>query len=481
MRRRFSLLVAAALLPTTACATTEAGTVEPAVSEVAPPYMGRDHVDWSRDAVIYQINTRQFTPEGTLAAATRELDRLDAMGVDILWLMPVQPIGEQNRKGTLGSPYSITDYTAVRGELGDMDDFKGFVDAAHARGMKVILDWVGNHTAWDHPWASRHPDWYEKNWKGEFVSTPYWDWTDIIDLDYSNVAMRRAMTDAMKFWVRETDIDGFRADVAGYMPPDFWEQTRAELEAIKPVWMLGEFGQRDLHDYSFDASYAWDWEKGLRNIAQGKSDATGLYGFYSEHASLWPKGAQRMIFTSNHDENAWAGTAYERLGEALPNAFVLMFTSEGIPLIYNGQEAGLDRRLEFFEKDPIDWREHHNAANLQSLIAFRDAHPALHNAPWGGEMVYVKNSDEAKVFSFVRAKDGDAVFVAQNYSGEAVTVTLDGLPYEGAWQYVGTGWMEGDDSDGPVRVPAANRMMDLGAGSEISIPAWRSAIFIRRY
>ncbi|WP_265561671.1 alpha-amylase family glycosyl hydrolase [Sphingomicrobium arenosum] len=471
MRHRLSSLVAAALM------MPAAALAHPADTGTAPAYMGREHVDWSRDAVIYQINTRQFTPKGTLRAAMGELDRLDALGVDILWLMPVQPIGEVNRKGTLGSPYSITDYTAVREELGSMEDFKAFVDAAHARGMKVILDWVGNHTAWDHPWASEHPDWYETNWKGEFVSTPYWDWTDIIDLDYSNMAMRRAMTDAMKYWVRETDIDGFRADVAGYMPPDFWEATRTELEAIKPMWMLGEFGQRDLHDYSFDASYAWDWAKALEKIGHGEADATGLYGFYSEHASLWPKGAQRMIFTSNHDENAWAGTAYERMGPALPNAFVLMFTSEGIPLIYNGQEAGLNKRLEFFEKDPIDWRAHPNADLFASWIAFRDENPALHNAPWGGEMVHVKNSDEAKVFSFVREQDGNAVFVAQNYSAEPVEITLGDVPGEGVW-------FQRPMEDpallayGPAASPVIVRG-PLAKGTVLSIPAWSSSIWVR--
>ena len=461
MRRRLSFMIAAALAPAAAIAQP-AGT--------APPYMGREHVEWSREAVIYQINTRQFTPEGTLAAATGELDRLDALGVDILWLMPVQPIGEVNRKGTLGSPYSITDYRAVREELGSMADFERFVDEAHARGMKVILDWVGNHTAWDHPWTREHPDYYETNWKGEFVSTPYWDWTDIIDLDYSNVALRREMIEAMKYWVRETDIDGFRADVAGYMPPQFWRDARTELEAIKPLWMLGEFGQRDLHDLSFDASYAWDWAKALEKIGHGEADATGLYGFYSEHASLWPKGAQRMIFTSNHDENAWAGTAYERMGPALPNAFVLLFTSEGIPLIYNGQEAGLSKRLEFFEKDPIDWREHENAATFRDLIAFRDAHPALHNAPWGAPMVHVKNSDEAKVFSFVRANEEDGVLVLQNYSGETANVTLADFPGAGEW----IEWY-----DDTVAASARPAPIMLGEGSAMSLAPWSSRIFIR--
>ena len=442
----------------------------PALAQTAEPYVGRQHVEWSRDAVIYQINTRQFTPEGTLAAAEAELPRLHEMGVDILWLMPIHPIGETNRKGTLGSPYSVTDYRAVRSELGTMDDLKSFVDAAHGLGMKVILDWVANHTAWDHPWASEHPEWYERNWKGEYRSTPYWDWSDIIDLDYSQVALRDEMREALKFWVREADVDGYRADVAGYIPPDFWEDVRDDLEAIKPVWMLAEYPDRDAHMKSFDSTYAWDWEKALRQIAAGEGDATTLYGFYSEHASMWPKGAQRMIFTSNHDENSWSGTAYERLGKALPNAFVLLFTSEGIPLIYNGQEAGLDKRLEFFERDPIDWREHENAELFKSWIEFRDGHSALHNAPWGAPMVHVKNSDEAKVFSFVRANDQDGVLVLQNYSDEVANVTLADFPAAGTW----IEWYD-DTVDDPKR-PAP---IELGEGSEMTLSPWSSRVFMR--
>ena len=277
-------------------------------------FEGIEHPAWSRRAVIYEINTRQFTPEGTLTAATRELPRLKALGVDILWLMPIQPIGEKNRKGTLGSPYSVRDYRAVNPELGTKSDLKAFVDRAHAQGMKVILDWVANHTARDNRWVSEHPDWYAKDWKGSQVSTPWLDWSDIIDLDYSKAGLRREMAGAMASWVRDVGIDGFRCDVAGYVPPDFWAQVRRDLDRIKPVWMLGEYNQRDLHLSSFDASYAWPWAEGIANIAKGKANTGALYGFYSENESAWPTGAQRMIFTSNHDENSWSGTEFERFG-----------------------------------------------------------------------------------------------------------------------------------------------------------------------
>ncbi len=236
----------------------------------APAFEGIAHPEWSRKAVIYQVNTRQFTPDGTLAAATREIPRLKALGVDILWLMPIHPIGVKNRKGTLGSPYSIRDYSAVNPELGTKADLKAFVDVAHKAGMHVILDWVANHTAWDHPWVAQHPDWYVHDWQGNHVSTPWWDWSDIIDLDYSNPGLRREMAGAMAMWVRDVGIDGFRADVAGYVPPDFWAQVKRDLTAIKPVWMLGEFNHRDLHMTAFEFELWLGMGRSARENRQGR-------------------------------------------------------------------------------------------------------------------------------------------------------------------------------------------------------------------
>ena len=426
-------------------------------------FEGVKHPIWSRQAVIYQINTRQFTPAGTLRAAQSELPRLKALGVDILWLMPVQPIGVKNRKGTLGSPYSIRDYRAVNPDLGTMADLKAFVAAAHAQGMHVVLDWVGNHTSWDNRLVSEHPDWYKHDWQGKMRPTPWWDWSDIVDLDYSQPGLRRYMEESMLMFVRDVGMDGFRADVAAYVPPDFWAKVRRDAWVIKPIWMLAEWGQRDVHLTSFDASYGWEWAKPLMAIGQGKGDATGLFSFFSENEGAWPTGAQRMLFTSNHDENSWAGTEFERYGPALRNATVLQFTGEGIPLIYNGQEAANDRRLKFFEKDPIVWQDAPQAAEYRRLIALRDAHPALWNAPWGARMVQVVNSDPAKLFAFVRAKGGDAVFVAQNYSGAELTATLTAIPYPGEWREEG------------------GATTALAAGSTMTIAPWSSRIFTRRY
>ncbi len=397
------------------------------------------HPEWTKKGILYQINTRQFTPEGTFAAAQKQLPRLKTLGVDILWLMPIHPIGEKNRKGTLGSPYSVKDYYGVNPEFGTKADFKAFVDAAHAQGFHVILDWVANHTAWDNPMHEQHPDWYEKDWKGANRPTPWWDWSDIIDLDYSKPGLRQYMTGAMKYWVRDFGIDGFRADVAGYVPVDFWENARAELDTIRPVFMLAEFDQRDVHYKAFDATYAWKWNNAMHDIAVGKADTGALFGYYSELESAWPKAAIRMTYTENHDQNAWEGTEFERFGPALDNAIVLSFVGDGLPSIYNGQEAGNPKRLAFFEKDPIAWKDHPNAALFKKLISLRDAHPALWAAPWGATMVPVVNSSQGKVLSFVRAKDGDKIVALFNMSSAEQSFTLSDGPYVGSYKDFGTG------------------------------------------
>lgn len=419
------------------------------------PYVTLHHPAWSQKAIIYQINTRQFTPEGTFAAAQQQLPRLKALGVDIIWLMPINPIGAQHRKGSLGSPYSVRDYRGVNPEFGTLADLRALVAAAHKLGLHVILDWVANHSAWDNPLHARHPDWYDHDWKGANRPTPWWDWEDVIDLNYDSPGLRQYMTEAMKYWVRAADVDGFRCDVAGYVPLDFWENARAELSAIKPVFMLAEFDQRDIHARAFDASYAWKWNNAMADIGHGKADVTALFGYYSENQSAWPAAAQRMVYTENHDQNAWEGTASERFGPNLGNAIALSFIGDGIPLIHNGQEAGNPRRLKFFERDPIEWHDHPNADLLRRLIAFRKGHPALDNAPWGAAMVPVVNSAPKQVLSFVRAQGADRILALFNMSGEAQTITL---------------------SDGPIagryRDFASGEAVTLDATATLTLPAW---------
>ncbi|MEM9302233.1 MAG: alpha-amylase family glycosyl hydrolase [Pseudomonadota bacterium] len=432
MRVIRSLPAMALLVLLAGCAATPepAATVNPYEPK---PYVQLEHPAWSRDAVIYQLNTRQFSPEGTFNAAREQLPRIKALGADIIWLMPIHPIGEKNRKGTLGSPYSVKDFRAVNPEFGTLEDFRAFVDAAHDLGLYVIIDWVANHTAWDNHLATEHPDWYERDWAGNFRPTPWWDWSDIIDLDFSEPGVREYMTEALKYWVAEVGIDGFRCDVAGYVPLDFWENVRAELDAIKPVFMLAEWETRDVHARAFDASYAWSWKNAMQGIAAGESDVGALFGYYSGNESAWPMDAYRMMYIANHDQNSWDGTMFEIYGDVLEPAIVLSVTGEGIPLIYNGQEAGNEKRLEFFEKDPIEWREHPIGELYRQLFALKKANQALWNGSAGARMVQVVNSAPSQVFSFVREKDGNAVFVVLNFSAEPQRVQFTDGPYAGAW------------------------------------------------
>ena len=405
-------------------------------------YVEIEHPDWAKDAVLYQINTRQFTPEGTFRAAERELPRLKALGVDVLWLMPIHPIGEQNRKGTLGSPYSAKDYYGVNPEFGTPEDLKHFIDAAHAQGFKVILDWVANHTAWDNPLRTAHPDWYEKDWKGDFRPTPWWDWSDIIDLDWTKPGVREHVGKAMEMWVRDYDIDGFRADVAGYVPIDFWETERARLDAIKPVFMLAEWKEPELTRRAFDAVYAWEWHKTVKDIAQGKANATALFGYYAESESAWPKEAMRLTYIANHDSNAWEGTQYENFGEALPAFVALSFAGEGLPMIYNGQEACNAKRLEFFEKDAIDWSQGEGCdldTLFKDLIAFKRANPALANSPWGARMSQVVSDKPEQLFAWVRQDGGNKVLGLFNLSAEPVTAKLADAHAAGNYEEFRTG------------------------------------------
>lgn len=412
--------------------------------------------------MLYQINTRQFTPEGTLAAARAQLPRLRELGVDILWLMPIHEIGVQNRKGTLGSPYSVRDYYSVNPEFGTLDDLKAFVAEAHRLDMHVILDWVANHTAWDNALVTEHPDWYDRDWKGDFHPTPWWDWSDIIDLNYDQPGLRRYMTEAMLYWVREADIDGYRADVAGYVPLDFWENARRELDAIKPVFMLAEFDQRDVHARAFDATYAWEWNNSMHSIAMGRANVGALFGFYSGNESAWPHDAYRMVYTSNHDQNAWEATEFERFGPALEAAMVLQFVGEGMPSIYNGQEAGNQERLEFFEREPIQWRAHRHGDLLRRLIALKHDNRALWNGGAGGRMIPVVNSAPERVLSFVRRQGDNVVFAVFNFSPRAQSIAFERELHHG-------------DYLDYFAADAAS----FGPATALSMPPWSYRVFVR--
>lgn len=384
------------------------------------------HPEWTKDAVIYEVNVRQFTPEGTFAALEQHLDRLQELGVDILWLMPIHPIGEEGRKGTLGSYYSCKDYKDVNPEFGTMEEFNHFLEAAHEKGFKVILDWVANHTSRDSKWVSDNLDWYKLDSTG--APAIQYDWTDIAALNYDNKEVYAAMIDAMSFWV-EAGVDGFRCDVAGSVPVEFWNEAVPQLKAINPdIFMLAEAEQADLQEKAFDAYYSWSQMNLWYEVAKGKVSADSLANFYVNYAEdkEMPQGTIAMNFTTNHDQNSWHGTNEEFYPDAIKQFTVLAFTVPGMPLIYSGEEASLDKSLEFFEKDDIDWSNDKNGMTdfYKSLIDMRDKHASLWAAPYGGVMVILPTDQPEKIFAFEREAEGDICLALFNFSNEEVTFNV---------------------------------------------------------
>ena len=387
------------------------------------------HPEWAKNAVIYQVNVRQFSPEGTFAAVEPQLDRLAELGVDILWLMPIHPIGVEGRKGTLGSYYAVKDYCAVNPEFGTLEDFDHFLAAAHEKGFKVILDWVANHTGRDHAWTREHRDWYHLDAEGN-LATQY-DWTDIAHLDYVNhPEVYDAMEQQMKFWV-DRGVDGFRCDVASEVPTDFWDKTFADFRAQRPgeLFFLAEAETPALQVDAFDAYYAWRQMHLWYDLAAGKVNANDLANFYVSYADSvgMPAGTWAMNFVSNHDQNSWSGTNLEMFGPTLKQFTVLSFLLPGIPMLYNGDEICLSKRLQFFEKDPIDWsRDPFEMTKLyKELIALRDLHACLWAAPWGGTMAVLPTDHPEQVFAFEREEQGDMCLAMFNFSDEVVTYKVE--------------------------------------------------------
>jgi glycosidase len=417
-----------------------------AASGRSPPPLAREaapdstmHPAWSRNAVIYEVNVRQYTPEGTLAAFQKHLPRLKALGVDILWIMPVQPIGKKNRKGVLGSYYAIADYTAVNPELGTAADFKSVVDAAHAQGMKVILDWVANHTAFDHPWISQHKDYYVTKPDGTIINARDneghdTDWTDVAELNYDKKAMRRAMIGDMRYWVDKMHIDGFRCDVAGGVPTDFWVDARRALQASrKDLFMLAESEDPGIHA-AFDMTYGWELHHLLNDIAQGKKSTAGLDAYFTKDASRFGRDAYRMYFTSDHDENSWNGSEFERMGANHLPAYVLAATAQNsMPLLYSGQEVSLKKRLRFFEKDTINWNGPSLASFYSAIFALKHREPALANGHWGGAQTALKTNGGDRVYAFTRTEGANTVLTAVNFGDAPVRAAYGGLTKPGVY------------------------------------------------
>ncbi len=393
---------------------------------------------WSKNANIYEVNIRQFTPEGTFEAFRQHLPRLKNMGVDILWLMPINPIGEKNRKGTLGSYYSIKDYKAVNPEFGSFEDFTILVNEIHELGMYVIIDWVANHTAWDNPWTNEHHDWYVKDTVTGGLLSPF-DWTDVVKLDYNNHQMRKAMMESMAFWLEETDIDGFRCDVAGEVPTDFWDSTRMVLEKIKPVFMLAESEKPELLRRAFDMDYAWDLLHICNKISKKEANANNLAEYFAKLDTTLPAGAIKMNFITNHDENSWNGTEFKRHGDAVETFAVLVSTIPGMSLIYSGQEEGDDHALKFFERDPIQWGDYRYEEFYKALLNLKRENKALWNGAYGGDIQRIETDKNESVFAFLREKEGKAVVVILNLSPDSLSVGFKGDVFEGEYINLFTG------------------------------------------
>lgn len=382
--------------------------------------------DWVKDAVIYEVYLRSFSPEGTFAGLEKRIPELRDLGVTVLWLMPIHPIGEKHRKGSLGSPYSVKDFYGINPEFGTMRDFKKLLNTVHKNGMKLIIDLVINHTSWDNPLIEKHPEWYTKDALGNIVP-PNADWTDVADLDYAQPGLRKYMIDMMRWWVKDVGIDGFRCDVAELVPTDFWNEVRPQLNRIKPIMMLSEGTLPEHHMKAFDLTYSWNIYDALDPLLKGKRPATILDEIFKAERLQFPTGALRMRFNTNHDKNAWDAPAVEKFGpDGLKLSAVLVNTIPGVPMIYTGEEVANNRKLSLFEKVGVDWSRPAEMRDLyRTLSHLRKENKALSR----GEMIRVPSSHDQDVYAFIRSAGKEKILVVLNFSSggrfTSVSVPLD--------------------------------------------------------
>ena len=418
-----STLIVASLVSCKKEKETEPETAKSDIEAVSPTL--------ADNAIIYEANIRQYSPEGTFNAFTQDIPKLKKLGVKVLWLMPIHEIGYKNRKAKgdvsieqitdtiekqkyLGSHYSVKDYRSVNPNYGTKEDFQKLVKTAHKNGIYVILDWVANHTAWDHPWVTMHNDFYTHDKDGKMIA-PF-DWTDVAELDYKNPNLRKAMIEDMKYWVKEFNIDGFRCDVAAEVPTDFWENATAELNKIKPVFMLAEAEKPELMKKAFDMQYAWEGHHILNGIAQGKKTVKDFDAYIEKTRKNLQPDDIYMNFTSNHDENSWNGTEYERMGDAVETFAALTYVMPGIPLIYNGQEYDLNKRLRFFEKDTIPHSVGKMMTVYEKLGKLKVENPALKGGKTPATYARLKTSADDKILAFERESNGKKVVFVANLS-----------------------------------------------------------------
>lgn len=392
--------------------------------------------EWSKNAVMYEINVRQYSTEGSLRNVYEDLDRLQKLGVTVLWFMPLHPIGIEKRKGTMGSYYSVQNYHEIDPQYGSRELFKKLVQEAHNRGIKVLVDWVANHTSWDHPWVAEHPDWYQQNEKGE-IKTPF-DWTDVAQLDYSNEDLQKAMSIEMNNWIKEFNIDGFRCDVAFLVPLSFWEKLRDVIGPDKYLLAEMEWNTeltKNPNTYftkAFNAAYGWNFMGVTQEMAKGKKSLETFRVEMNQNYQRFPLYTQKLLFITNHDENSWNGTVNEKYGEAWQLYSALTFTlPQSLPLIYTGEEVGLKRRLQFFEKDPItinEWGDTSRYEWYRTMTALKRTNKALWNNSNSSydRLSFKEESANKQVYAFSRKNGKNKVTVIINIGKEKVVATPQG-------------------------------------------------------
>ncbi len=432
-------LLMAVLLVTIGCkkepkTITENKTQIPAISQ-----------NFLDNAIVYEANIRQYSPEGTFNAFTQDIPKLKKMGIKVIWLMPIHEIGITNRKASkdtliselplsndkdkyLGNPYSVKDYRSINANFGSKDDLKKLIETAHKNGIYVILDWVANHTAWDHQWITQHSDYYIKNNAGEIIH-PY-DWKDVAELNYDNQNLRKAMFEEMKYWIQEFDIDGFRCNVAAEIPIDFWNKTTLELQKIKPVFMLAEAEKSELLEKAFNVQYAWEGHYILNSIAQGKKSVKDFDDYIIKMNAVIQNNGSTLNFITNHDENSWNGSEYERMGDAVETFTALTFVMPGVPLIYNGQEYDLTKKLKFFEKDTILHTIGKMNSVYEKLGKLKLENTALNGGKNAASYNRLTTSDDVRILAFEREKSGQKVIFISNLTKDNSTFTV---PIEGTF------------------------------------------------
>jgi glycosidase len=414
-------------------------------------------VDWVCSSNIYEVNLRQYTPEGTIQAFAQHLPRLKDMGVEILWFMPVTPISHEKRLGSLGSYYACSDYTSVNPEFGTVEDLASLVKQAHEQGMKVLLDLVANHTGWDHRWTREHPDYYRKNAEGKFYDNHGWE--DVIDLNFDNPALCQAMIDVMKFWVEHCDIDGYRCDMAMLVPLPFWRQARTELDKQKKLFWLAECEEIAYHEV-FDATYTWKFLHKMEAVWKKESDLSGLEEVLHYYDTMYPPEGLRVYFTTNHDENSHSGSEYERMGEAARAFAVLCCTWNGLPLIYSGQELPNLKRLRFFDKDQIDWTGNNSLHDFfKTLLSLRRRNTALRAGDRTVTTHLLHSREANRCLAFARRNGEDQVVVILNISGSVLNLAMSELLLQGCFKDVFTG-----------------QLYDCSAAPSVNLEPWGFAV-----